>query len=79
MNNLWMPNPNGDEGVGKCPNCYQYGVFEIDLNESKKQNKFIMWCKCGWYGDISEFVNDDEEKNIKRTKLIDNILNESVM
>jgi transcription elongation factor Elf1 len=70
-------NPNGDESAGKCPNCYEYGEFEIDLDLSKKENKFIVWCKnCGHHCSLEEFVSDLEEKSIKRTKLIDDILDD---
>jgi len=76
-NSIWpIPNPNGDDSIGKCPNCYEYGVFDIDLDISKKENKFIVRCSnCGWHGSLDEFVTDAEEKSIKRTKLIDDILN----
>jgi len=65
---------NGKKSNGKlfamgrfCPCCFSDGPFI-----KKYENKIN--CKCGWKGTIFELITSQEIKNIKRTSLIDKIL-----
>jgi len=51
-----------------CPRCYGKLNFEI----SSAENGIFPICKkCKWTGDWAEVLDEYEAKNMKRTKLID--------
>jgi len=60
-----------------CPICYEITSYEIT---GKMENLAIYpFCKkCGWKGTWDDVLDEQEVKNYKRTKMIDNMLNETI-
>ena len=74
--------------IGKyCPNCCSIESTFINPATEKNEkgdwiyDKVPTWCPvCKWKGEYRELIDsEDEFKNILRTKLIDKILDESLM
>jgi len=60
-----------------CPSCYcdsklrfKYGTFNVNMDN------YIFICdECNWHGVTKDLLVMEEVKNVKRTILIDKILN----
>lgn len=66
-----------------CPVCFSISSYAID--EGKEGNwhpggkNLYPYCKnCGWKGDWDDCLDEDEAKSAKRTKIIDDFLNEKI-
>ena len=62
-------------GYYYCPPCLDSSSFYSDKKLCMDEKIKLECVKCSWYGYNNEIIRGDELKNIKRTKLIDKIIN----
>lgn len=61
-----------------CPKCFSNKIRPSDIKQGLQEfldsTYFVICDECKWTGEYNELLKNEEGENMKRTKLIDKIL-----